>query len=138
MLVNDPSSSGIKGGGRGSGKLDMLYPPAAIYGTNMDWLIIAKILAVRRHAYNNGPVPNFVVEELNRHTLYMRFNDECKFFHIVPKHMLEEFLAPTILLQEYVPVPESGMDRNPYLWRNSRVHPQIFQFMRFQLTEEFG
>jgi hypothetical protein len=41
----------------------MLYPPAAIYGTNMDYLIIAQILAVRRHAYNNGPMPYFVVED---------------------------------------------------------------------------
>ena len=92
---------------------------------NMDWLIIAKILAVRRHAYNNGPMPNFVVEELNHHTLYMRFNDEGKFFHIVPNQILEEIQASTILLQECVPAPESGMDRNPYLWNNSMVHPQI-------------
>ncbi len=103
----------------------MLYPPAAIYGTNMDWLIIAQILAVRRHAYNNGPMPNFVVEELNRHTFYMRFNGEWKFFHIVPKQMLEEIQASTILLQEYVPAPESGINRNPYLWSNSMIHSQI-------------
>ena len=57
VLFKDSFSSGTKGSG--SLKLDMLYPPAAIYGTNMDWLIIAKILAVRRHAYNNGPMPKW-------------------------------------------------------------------------------
>ena len=50
VLVND-GSSGIKGGSRSASKLDMLYPPAAIYGTDMDWFIIAEILAFRRHAY---------------------------------------------------------------------------------------
>ena len=106
-------------------KFDQLYPAAAIYGTKMDWFIIAQILAVRRHAYNNGPMPNFLVEELNRHTLYMRLNDEWKFIHIVPKQMLEEILASTILLQEYMPGPESGMTQNPYKWSNDMLHPQI-------------
>ncbi len=86
VLVKDPLSSGTKGGG--SLRLDMLYPPAAIYGTNMDWFIIAQILAVRRHAYNNGPMPNFLVEELYRHTFYTRFNGEWKFYHITPKQMM--------------------------------------------------
>jgi len=96
----------------------MLYPPAAIYGTNMDYLIIAQILAVRRHAYNNGPMPYFVVEELNRHVTYMRFNDEWKFFHIMPKTMLEEILASTILLQEY-------QGTNRYRWDNDLSHPLL-------------
>ena len=92
VLVNE-GQSGRKGSGRGARSMDALYPLAAIYGTNMDWLIIAQILASRRHVYNNGPMPNFVLEELNRHTLYMLFNDEWKCIHIVPKQMSEEILA---------------------------------------------
>ena len=55
----------------GSVTMDALYPPAAIYGTSVDYLIIAQILAVRRHMFNNGPMPNFMIEELSRHTWYM-------------------------------------------------------------------
>ena len=90
-------------------------PPAAIYGTSMDWLMIAQLLATRRHMFNNGPILNFVLEELNRHTLYMRFNDEWKFIHTIPKQMMEEILAASILLQKYVPDPvESGISSNSW------------------------
>ena len=70
-------------------------------------------------------MPNFLLEELNRHTLYMRFADEWKFIHIIPRQMMEEIVATTVILQEYEPAPESGWDHNPYRWRNDMVHPQI-------------
>ena len=38
--------SGTKGSGRGQVSMDALYPPAAVYGTSMDYLIIAQILAM--------------------------------------------------------------------------------------------
>ncbi len=101
------------------------YPDSACYGTNMDWFIPAQICAVRRHAFNNGPMPCWLIEELNRHVLYLRMNDEWKFVHVLSNQLMEEFLAATILVQEYKPLPETGMLQNPYKWKQIMLHPQI-------------
>jgi hypothetical protein len=78
--------------------------------------------------FNNGSMPKFLVEELNRHTWHMRFNDELKFIHIIPMQMMEEILASSILLQKYVPTQEQsdiGVIGNPFKWDADMNHPQI-------------
>ncbi len=90
----------------------------------MEYFIAAQICAVRRHAFNNGPMPCWLVEELNRHVYYLRMNDAWMFIHTIPYQLMEELLAATVLLQEY---GKEGWNHsgNPWLWNNKMMHPQI-------------